>query len=171
MERRKYREIPRDWIGRPWVLLPRRGHPGIILPSFEVLMRLEAEKKILAGGLPVGDRAFVFIAEASSNEELDRLLRSIPMWGALKWKVTALQTFAGGGFPRTRNRKTAQENYPLKTFLGSEDEEGRHRSVQESGMVRRKLAWRNLLPSCRRSGQYCHRFKKNGCFTLREALK
>ena len=56
----------------------------IILPSFDVLVKLEAEKKILAGGLPVGDRAFVFIAEASSNEELDRLLRSIPMWGALK---------------------------------------------------------------------------------------
>jgi len=32
---------------------------GGILPTFDALMKLEAEKKILAGGLPVGDRAFV----------------------------------------------------------------------------------------------------------------
>ncbi len=67
----------------------------IVLPSFDQLIRLEKEKKILAGGLPVGDRAFVFIAEASSNEKLDQMLRKLPMWGALDWEVTALQTFAG----------------------------------------------------------------------------
>ena len=67
----------------------------IILPSFDELIRLEKKKKILAGGLPIGDRAFVFIVEASSNEELDQMLRTIPMWGALDWEVTALQTFAG----------------------------------------------------------------------------
>ncbi|MGC2062923.1 MAG: muconolactone Delta-isomerase family protein [Thermodesulfovibrionales bacterium] len=67
----------------------------IILPSFDQLIGLEKKKKILAGGLPVGDRAFVFIAEASSNEELDQLLRKLPMWGALDWEVTPLQSFAG----------------------------------------------------------------------------
>lgn len=67
----------------------------IVLPSFDALIKLEKEKKILGGGLPIGDRAFVFIAEASSNEELDRILREIPMWGALKWHVTALQSFEG----------------------------------------------------------------------------
>jgi len=65
------------------------------LPTFDTLMKLEAEKKIVAGGLPVGDRSFVFIAEATSNEELDRLLRSIPAWGILNWKVTPLQSFTG----------------------------------------------------------------------------
>ena len=64
------------------------------LPTFDTLMKLEAEK-IVAGGLPVGDRSFVFIAEATSNEELDRLLRSIPAWGILNWKVTPLQSFSG----------------------------------------------------------------------------
>jgi hypothetical protein len=49
----------------------------IILPSFDALAKLEAERRILAGGLPVGERAFVFIVEASSNE------------------VTPLQSFAG----------------------------------------------------------------------------
>ena len=77
-----------------------------ILPTFDALMKLESDKKILAGGLPVGDRAFVFIAEATSNEELDQLLRSIPAWGVLKWQVTALQTFAGRA---TQERKTLEE--------------------------------------------------------------
>jgi muconolactone delta-isomerase len=67
----------------------------IILPSFDALAKLEAERRILAGGLPVGERAFVFIVEASSNEELDQLLRNIPMWGSLNWEVTPLQSFAG----------------------------------------------------------------------------
>ena len=67
----------------------------IVLPSFDQLMKLERQKKILAGGLPVGDRAVVFMAEAASNEELDQMLRNIPMWGTLDWEVTALQTFAG----------------------------------------------------------------------------
>jgi hypothetical protein len=64
-----------------------------ILPTFEALQKLEAEHKIVAGGLPVGDRAFVFVAEASSNEELDVMLRSIPAWGALTWRVTPIQSF------------------------------------------------------------------------------
>ena len=67
----------------------------VILPSFDMLLKLEAEKKILAGGLPVGDRAFVFIVEATSNDEVDQLLRNIPMWGSLDWEVIPLQTFAG----------------------------------------------------------------------------
>lgn len=66
-----------------------------ILPTFDALMKLQEEKKIIAGGLPIGDRAFVFIVEASSNDEVDRLLRNLPAWGALKWKVTALESFAG----------------------------------------------------------------------------
>jgi hypothetical protein len=67
----------------------------IIPPSFDQLITLEKKKKILDGGLPAGDRAFVFIAETSSNEELDQMLRKLPMWGSLDWEVTALQTFAG----------------------------------------------------------------------------
>lgn len=65
-----------------------------ILPSFNQLIELQKKKKI-DGGLPVGDRAFVFIAEAKSNEELDQMLRNLPMWGELDWEVTALQTFKG----------------------------------------------------------------------------
>ncbi len=67
----------------------------IVLPSFDQLIGFEKKKKILAGGLPIGDRAFVFIAEASSNEELDQMLRQLPMWGSLDWEVSDLQTFSG----------------------------------------------------------------------------
>lgn len=67
----------------------------IVLPSFQELMRLEAEKKIVAGGLPLGGRAFAFIVQASSHDEVDRMLRNVPLWGMLKWKVTPLQTIAG----------------------------------------------------------------------------
>ncbi len=66
-----------------------------ILPTFEVLLTLEKEQKIVAGGLPVGERAVVFIAEASSNDELDRMLRDLPAWGVLDWEVTPLQSFQG----------------------------------------------------------------------------
>jgi hypothetical protein len=66
-----------------------------IFPTFDALLKLEAEKKILAGGLPVADRALVFILEASSNDEADQILREIPAWGVLKWKVTPLQSFEG----------------------------------------------------------------------------
>ena len=79
----------------------------VVLPTFDALMKLEAQKKIAAGGLPVGDRAVVFIVEAASNEELDRLLRSIPAWGVLDWHVTPLQSFAG---------RAAQERDLVKQF-------------------------------------------------------
>jgi len=68
---------------------------NIILPSFEHLIKLESEKRIIAGGLPVGERALAFIIEASSNDELDEILRNIPIWGSMDWKVTPLQTFKG----------------------------------------------------------------------------
>jgi hypothetical protein len=79
----------------------------VVLPTFDALMKLEAQKKIAAGGLPVGDRAFVFIAEAASNEELDRLLRGLPAWGVLEWHVTPLQSFAG---------RAAQDRDVVKQF-------------------------------------------------------
>jgi hypothetical protein len=67
----------------------------LVLPLFESLMRMENEKKILAGGVPVGDRAVVFILEAASHGEVDRMLRSLPMWSLFKWDVIALETFIG----------------------------------------------------------------------------
>jgi len=78
-------------------LHPRRPSPFWrgILPTFDALLKLETDRRILAGGLPLGDRAFVFILEASSNEEADQILREIPAWGVLKWEVKPLQSFEG----------------------------------------------------------------------------
>lgn len=63
------------------------------IPQIEAIMKLEAEKKILAGGNPLGGRSGVFIMEAASSEELDQLLISLPMWGMLKIDVTPLGSF------------------------------------------------------------------------------
>src|SRR6266403_1233609 len=65
---------------------------GTVIPHFEHVIRLKAEGKMLAGGVPVGDRAFVFIIEAASNDEADRIVRDMPAWGLLEWKVTPLQS-------------------------------------------------------------------------------
>ena len=66
-----------------------------IVPTFDALLKLEADKQIIAGGLPVGERKLVFILEAPSNETADDILRDIPVWGVLKWQVTPLQSFEG----------------------------------------------------------------------------
>ena len=66
-----------------------------VFPLFESLVRWAGEKKILAGGVPVGGRALVFIVEAASHGELDRMLRSLPMWSLFTWEITALESFAG----------------------------------------------------------------------------
>ncbi len=65
----------------------------VITPSIEAMVKLEAEKKILAGGVPVGSRTGVLIVEAASNDELDRLLVNLPLWGLYKINVTPLESF------------------------------------------------------------------------------
>jgi hypothetical protein len=65
-----------------------------VMPSFEYFKKLEKEKKILAGGLVAGERAFVFIAEAASNEEIAQIVREIPLWPMMDCKITALEPVA-----------------------------------------------------------------------------
>lgn len=65
---------------------------NVILPAFEELEELETEGA-LVGGVPVGERSFVFIVEAESHDDIDRTLRSLPIWGAMEWEVTPLQDF------------------------------------------------------------------------------
>ena len=67
---------------------------NVVIPSLDQLAKWEKEGKV-TGGLPVGQRAFVFIVEASSNEELDQMLRSLPILGGMEWKVIPLQSFSG----------------------------------------------------------------------------
>ena len=65
----------------------------MVLPSFEMLAKLEEEKKIVGGGIVAGARAGAFIVEVASNGDLNRLLQELPFWGIVKWTATPLQTF------------------------------------------------------------------------------
>jgi len=75
---------------------------NLVLPGFEALKKLESENKILAGGVPVSERAVVFIIAVASNEELDQVLRGLPFWGILEWQVVPLQSFEGRAFHEHR---------------------------------------------------------------------
>ena len=45
----------------------------------EALVKLRDEGKILAEGVPAGDRAHVFIVDAASNDEVTELIQSLPL--------------------------------------------------------------------------------------------
>jgi len=74
----------------------------LVLPGLEALIRLESENTLLAGGVPVSERGVVFIIDVPSNEELDQILRGLPLWGILEWQVTPLQSFEGRAFQERR---------------------------------------------------------------------
>jgi len=73
--------------------------------------RLQEQKKILAGGIYSGARAGAFIVDAASNDEVNRILMSLPFWGVVKWTVTPLQGF------RERAVDEAKAIEPLKAML------------------------------------------------------
>ena len=54
-------------------------------------MRRRPPARVLVGGVLVL-LAFVFIIEAPSHDEADRIVRDMPAWGLLEWKVTPLQS-------------------------------------------------------------------------------
>jgi hypothetical protein len=64
-----------------------------VVPTMRQLAHLLSERRILAGGLPAGQRQFAFIVEAASNDELTELIESLPLWGQLKWTITPLESW------------------------------------------------------------------------------
>jgi muconolactone delta-isomerase len=85
--------VTMELIGTPPVASPKelvQWLEQVVIPSEEAMLKLEAEKKILAGGDLCGRRGMAFIAEAASNEELSQLLESIPEWSLLEVEVTPL---------------------------------------------------------------------------------
>lgn len=68
-------------------------HGEQVLKQHEVLMNLEAEKKILAGGAPIGRKADVFIADVASEKELNNLLMGLPNYAKMNVDVTPLMDF------------------------------------------------------------------------------
>ena len=80
-----------------------------ILPSIEAVVKLEGEKKILAGGGLVGKRAGVVIIEADSNEEVDQIITGLPFSGLMKVEVIPLQSFSKVAAKARENLKQIKE--------------------------------------------------------------
>jgi hypothetical protein len=67
-----------------------------VLPTFDILLKLEAEKRIVAGGLPVGERKLIFILEASSNEEVDQACEIFPCGECSSGRLSHLRALMAG---------------------------------------------------------------------------
>jgi muconolactone delta-isomerase len=81
----------------------------MIVPSLEQLAQWEREGRIYGGGYTAA-RGGVFMIDADSSEEVDRLLTSLPHWGLVKIDVkpliptSALLERAQAMGPRLRER-------------------------------------------------------------------
>ena len=75
----------------PQQLAPVAANQAV--PTLETCIKLQAEGKILAGGIVAGGRSYVFIADVANNDELDQMLQSMPAWLITKADVVPLQDF------------------------------------------------------------------------------
>lgn len=64
-----------------------------VIPSLEKLRRLEKEGK-LKGGFFNGQRAGAMMIDAKSDEDLDKILTDLPIWGIFDFEVVQLESFA-----------------------------------------------------------------------------
>lgn len=64
----------------------------VVHPSLDALDKMVKDGKA-TGGAAAGARVLHMIADASSGEEVGKMLRSLPIWGAMRWTVTPLQSF------------------------------------------------------------------------------
>ncbi len=65
---------------------------NLVIPSFQTLEKWEKEGRVTGGGFPA-ERSGCFIVEASSAEDLNKMLSSLPLWGVTRWSVHALISF------------------------------------------------------------------------------
>lgn len=80
--------------GRP--VSPQEGVAFIeqyILPTLAMCKKLEAEKKILAGGPVAGSVALALMVSAESTQEVDRLVEDLPVWPRMETTITPLIRF------------------------------------------------------------------------------
>jgi muconolactone delta-isomerase len=64
-----------------------------IHPTLEQCKKLEAEKKILAGGPISGNIGLALVIKADSAKELDDLVTGLPVWPRMETEVTSLTAF------------------------------------------------------------------------------
>jgi muconolactone delta-isomerase len=65
----------------------------IMLPSLEICHQRNSESIIVSGGVISGAIAVVMIIDVESNQEVDRVLMSLPFWSVMKTTVTPLIKF------------------------------------------------------------------------------
>lgn len=63
----------------------------LVIPTLESLGK---DDKVRAGGIAGGTLAGAFVVGATSKDEVTELVRALPAWGIMQWKVTPLETFA-----------------------------------------------------------------------------
>jgi|SRR5580658_7676029 muconolactone delta-isomerase len=63
----------------------------VVRPSIEALWTLAEEKKAVRG-VTAGERESVFVVDADSSAEVERLLSSLPFRGSMKWTVSPIQS-------------------------------------------------------------------------------
>lgn len=63
----------------------------LVIPTLE---NLGKDGKVRAGGIVVGTLAGAFVVGAKSKDAVTELVRALPAWGIMQWKVTPLETFA-----------------------------------------------------------------------------
>ncbi len=64
-----------------------------ILPTLEQCGRLQAEKRILAGGPVSGAIGLLFVIRADSAREVDEIVTGLPVWPRMVTTVTPLTTW------------------------------------------------------------------------------
>jgi hypothetical protein len=77
----------------------------VIKPSIEALWQLADEKKVIRG-VTGGEHESVFVAEAESEAEVARLLRSLPFREAIRWTFSPIQSLQSA-LKKSREAKRA----------------------------------------------------------------
>ncbi|MDZ4733149.1 MAG: muconolactone Delta-isomerase family protein [Nitrospirota bacterium] len=63
----------------------------LVIPTLE---SLEKDGKVRAGGIVVDTLTGAFVVGAKSKDEVTELVRALPAWNIMQWKITPLETFA-----------------------------------------------------------------------------
>lgn len=87
-------ELDHHTTGQPSTAESARAFiEGVIFPTLARAEELAREGRIVAGGPVAGRIALRFIAEAETNEQLDKLVTSLPLWTVSDTRVTPLIEF------------------------------------------------------------------------------
>jgi len=82
----------------------------VVKPSIDALWKLAEEKKAVRG-VTVGERESVFVLDADSSAEVERLLRSLPFRGSMKWTISPIESLKSAP---DQHRKAVQ---PMRAMI------------------------------------------------------